>query len=258
MNNATVQSSDSSPESSPGGIEKEVYDYMRSPPVYCCKSKCFEAPKEYRCAQSFYYKDVPCNTCQAYGFCHCGCVNYSKEKEPVLPNNHGYVFGIHFCCPLECFSRDINCDEVDGIACKKCKSYCYCRCGCKQYMQYLLDNHCCPKLCIDYRENGLAKYRGQDCLLCEGDCRCLCINYQKELLAQNNLLAVRINGKLKVCVIDSNRNQYCCSRKCFKVPQILLHGIACPICNHINYCQCQCITFKLERKEKEKRIIARW
>lgn len=214
--------------------------------VYCCTSKCLKAPDEWKS------EDIPCNTCQANGFCHCGCVSYPGEKEPGLEYLENYVFHVFFCCPLECFTSMLCYDIVDGMACKKCKSYGICRCKCQTYMRRLLDQHCCPNLCINL--NRLERWKELDigliqhCLLCVGwYCRCLCVTFQKELLGQNNLSTVRINKKEMVCVTDSHRNRYCCSQECFKVPRTLLYGLACPSCKCVNYCQCGCLTFQLKK-----------
>lgn len=228
MDNTDVLTTDSSTDS-----DDSSQDISMGPTVYCCKSKCLKAPDEWE------ETDVPCTTCNANGFCHCGCINYPGEKYPICMGRKNYVYHVYFCCPLECFTNSLFCDEVDGIACKKCKAYGSCKCKCKTYMKRLLDNHCCPNLCIN-----LNQYK--DCLLCEGYCRCLCVTYQKELLT--NLSAVRINKKEMACVTDSKRNLYCCSRECFKIPQTLLYGIACTSCKHINYCQCQCLTFETNKK----------
>lgn len=43
-----------------------------------------------------------------------------------------------FCCEQKCFRKPK--DEVDGMACKKCKSYCYCQCLCITFQNMLKKN----------------------------------------------------------------------------------------------------------------------
>lgn len=42
--------------------------------------------------------------------------------------NSIYYDGNRFCCSKRCFK--IPRDQVDGLACKKCNSFCYCTCKC--------------------------------------------------------------------------------------------------------------------------------
>lgn len=36
-----------------------------------------------------------------------------------------------YCCNKKCFTRPQY--EVDGMACRKCESFCYCKCKCDSY-----------------------------------------------------------------------------------------------------------------------------
>ena len=44
---------------------------------------------------------------------------------------------LSYCCNEKCFR--VPEDQVDGKACDKCNSYCYCRCSCKTYQKNRLD-----------------------------------------------------------------------------------------------------------------------
>ena len=39
----------------------------------------------------------------------------------------------NYCCKYKCFRTDG--DQVDGIACIRCKHFCYCICRCKSYQE---------------------------------------------------------------------------------------------------------------------------
>ncbi|QIH04898.1 hypothetical protein [Dasineura jujubifolia toursvirus 2a] len=40
-----------------------------------------------------------------------------------------------FCCYKKCIEAPET--QVDGKACKICSSFCYCRCKCQTYMEYV-------------------------------------------------------------------------------------------------------------------------
>lgn len=45
-------------------------------------------------------------------------------------------------------------------------------------------------------------------------------------------------------------SDWCCSSKCFKIPQIHVDGLACGKCRSYNYCICACVIFQTSMIEK--------
>ena len=208
---------------------------------YCCNFKCFVTPVTWD-------KDnIPCIKCNAFGFCHCKCINYpydyinylrdfSDSFQPYKNN----VYFTYFCCDLECFPIYSNNNKMNDITCKKCKYIGRCNCKCLTWMQHLIKKHCCHLLCIDLSKNDLAK-----CELCKNECLCRCHTFQKKMVNIANL-TIRINKKLLGCVYQNLLEEYCCIKNCFKLPNVLIYGTACNTCNNINYCKCACVTQKEE------------
>lgn len=130
-----------------------------------------------------------------------------------------------YCCSSECMDIT-NDDMVDGITCDKCYSYNYCRCQCKSFI-------------ISQKQN---------CLICENKCNCQFHPLQIKLL-KNSKRVAKINGKL-VEIVQLQKDSYCCKLKCFKVPNELVRGIACTYCKSINYCKCDCQTWKHPSRNK--------
>ena len=192
---------------------------------YCCKLKCIVAPRRWKS------ENIPCNQCNARGFCHCKCINY-----PVV-NCSQNVHGIMFCCNLECLSMDLNCDKV--IPCKKCKALYACHCKCVTWMKHMIETHCCPLFCFELSNKELY----EECEICKGDCLCRCFNYKMKLATKVNVSIVCINKTIKVCVKNTKLKKYCCDKKCYPVPETLICGIACVYCKEINYCRCNCETY---------------
>lgn len=40
---------------------------------------------------------------------------------------------MRFCCEKKCFQ--VVGDEVDGMACDRCRSFCYCKCRCQTFQE---------------------------------------------------------------------------------------------------------------------------
>ena len=45
------------------------------------------------------------------------------------------------------------------------------------------------------------------------------------------------------CTESMEEDQFCCSKKCFPIPQCQVDGMACKLCRGYGYCRCSCLTF---------------
>lgn len=141
---------------------------------------------------------------------------------------------MEYCCEQKCFQ--IPGTRVDGLACRKCRSLSYCHCKCVKHKQWLRENYCCELLCIEPPKDI--------CLLCQGPCYCLCVTRQKEISTKGTRRMTRINGMLVELVKPTTKSEYCCSLKCFTVPDEWIRGLACWQCKALQFCKCECETWK--------------
>ena len=140
---------------------------------------------------------------------------------------------MRFCCELKCFL--LPNEGVDGQACEECRSFGNCHCDCVMYMKYMHDTHCCPLFCTK-PELGI-------CLLCPGACLCKCVTHQRVMLQKDCIETTRINGQV-LEVDEYQEGTYCCEKKCFPIPVRLFRGLTCKLCNAVNVCKCECVTWK--------------
>lgn len=138
---------------------------------------------------------------------------------------------MRYCCYQKCFPAPN--EIVDGMACRKCRSFEFCRCLCVTYMQWMREKYCCELFCIEPANNI--------CLLCQGLCYCLCATRQKEFL---NGRTTRINGSLVELVTPRRKPEFCCPLQCFTVPDEWIRGLACWRCKAVNFCKCDCETWE--------------
>lgn len=86
-----------------------------------------------------------------------------------------------YCCELKCFSPPQT--HVDGLACRKCESFGYCKCRCNSYklvpptletLKIYKSKHfytCCPDMCVKFYLRDIQKY----CFKCQKECFCECL-----------------------------------------------------------------------------------
>ena len=110
-----------------------------------------------------------------------------------------------------------------------------CLCDCVTYMKYMHDTHCCALFCTK-PQLGI-------CLLCPGACLCQCVSHQRAMLQETGVETTRMNRQVME-VVKYQEGKYCCEKKCFPIPHRLFRGLACKQCNSVNFCKCECVTFK--------------
>lgn len=101
--------------------------------MYCCEKECFESPR----AQ---VDGVACTRCNSYLFCRCRCVTWQllkKDQEELKLKKDQGQRELEYCCEKKCFRSPR--DQVDGLACRKCDSYAYCRCRCVTWQLWKKD-----------------------------------------------------------------------------------------------------------------------
>lgn len=99
-------------------------------------------------------------------------------------------YGIHkvlkrYCCVKNCFEQPKY--LIDGIACRQCEGFSYCRCGCETYKDVFIKSNipslqeykfyktkhyitCCPSMCIKIAVDTLLKC----CITCRLQIFCTC------------------------------------------------------------------------------------
>lgn len=132
-----------------------------------------------------------------------------------------------FCCVHKCINAPF--DQLDGIACSKCKYTGYCHCECI-LVQRKLER---AKLdCMNDR---------QDCIDENG--RCKCWNVTNNSRVQSDLILPAGNFVNIMPVKQENGIvSYCCPCECFIKPKMWIRGIACNECRSVHYCKCMCIS----------------
>lgn len=82
-----------------------------------------------------------------------------------------------YCCDRKCFK--LPSESVDGLACRKCKSFGNCFCSCTTHIENI--KYCCEYKCHEYNldENNMI-----DCKRCLSGryefCKCKCTSYMKD------------------------------------------------------------------------------
>lgn len=124
---------------------------------------------------------------------------------------------IDYCCEKKCFVEPDM--QYDGIACKTCNSYNYCKCACSSWIYSKR---------LDNPNDWLHDSDSEDDFVEER--RCDWTDDDTDTTISNT--------------------KYCCDRRCFKEPQWQYDGKACGLCNAYNYCICECKTFQ-EKEAQE-------
>ena len=100
------------------------------------------------------------------------------------------TMGLFYCCKLKCFNKPT--DQVDGIACKECKSSGFCRCFCSSW--------------IKPREK-LTRDAIRDPLFC---CKILCLKFGKRACVKHDNCRKRCRY-----MTDRDYTKQCCENYCF-------------------------------------------
>ena len=134
-----------------------------------------------------------------------------------------------FCCEWKCVEKPS--DPVDGMACKRCRGYGWCRCACRLFKRRVRKVYCCGDMCI--------RPVTDICVLCPDKCLCLCVIQQA---ANDDMDALLMFGR-KVEMVCKRDLTFCCPLECFRRPRNLIRGLACWNCKAVNYCKCKCKTW---------------
>ena len=118
-----------------------------------------------------------------------------------------------FCCEDRCVAQPEN--VVDGLACRKCGAYGYCKCLCKNRPIY-----CCADKCFVVPHDQVD---GIACRVCESFsyCQCNCRNYKPPTV--------------EIRLYRTTSYYTCCKRVCttFQLNDLL----SCGICEK-DFCTC--------------------
>ena len=134
----------------------------------------------------------------------------------------------YYCCDKKCF---ITPDEVDGIACPRCKCFNFCACKCATYQEehkVPITRYCCPKKCFI---TPRTQVDGMACIRCESYCycKCPCASYREKYMTPPTLEEFKF--------YRTRHFVTCCPAVCFKfrIEQLLEY---CTFCAPSMFCEC--------------------
>ncbi|APG76903.1 hypothetical protein 1 [Beihai picorna-like virus 83] len=244
----------------------------------CCKRKCVFRPR--------FPPGTSCSVCGLV-FCVCGC-KYPAPKtnhvncncimcDPKKFQTHDFNFPtpkddwkkihvtytrpsplpslatVDYCCDLKCFEKKGF--EVDGLACRKCRSFSRCMCACRTYMGK--QKFCCDQKC-SVVGNGTEMIPCYQCKIF-GICKCVCKNFVGKQAAPTPVpIFERVRPSAPTPIFErvrpsapvperTRKVDYCCERKCFEKKGFEVDGMACRKCRSFNRCMCACKTYMDEQ-----------